>query len=128
MSEGSHLVSDELPTPAEVRCILSLDMAAQLHGMADLSARSIDEKGTLRQIRRARDSSVLLRLNHAVSQEEMTMSSTEDGLDIVALSNRRPFVYALWVMETARAMEQLWTVFEGIDGQEELGSASDASP
>ena len=99
---------DAIPNPSLVRCQLHLDMSLQVHGLLDLAEmRDIDERGTLRQAKQIRDSRLLQRLNEIIPFEELASATQGDGINLDELRIRFPFVYMMWVMDTATEKSEL---------------------
>jgi hypothetical protein len=83
-------------------------MSLQVHGLLDLAEmRDIDERGTLRQAKQIRDSRLLQRLNEIIPFEELASATQGDGINLDELRIRFPFVYMMWVMDTATEMSEL---------------------
>jgi hypothetical protein len=92
-----------LPNPAAARCRLALDLLLNAHvmneqcGIADSKA----DRQLARSISSARDARLLDRLARVMPLEKLLLPDREDAIDLFELSERLPFVYAMWVATTA---------------------------
>jgi len=96
-----------LPSAADARCRLALDLALQIHGLFELAGlRGLDEEGFTRRIREGRDARLLKRLEDVLPPDELLRAFSADRFDLADLADRVPAVHPIWVMTTAVAVHE----------------------
>ncbi|MDG4838282.1 hypothetical protein O7631_17325 [Micromonospora sp. WMMD967] len=97
-----------LPSPAEVRCRISLDLAMQIRMLAaDAGAVNLDEAKLAEQASQVRDQDVVGRLHEVLPRAEIDRDSSDHGIAIESLTARLPFVFAIWVYQSALTADAL---------------------
>jgi len=100
-------VSDEhlqLPSPAEVRCTVGLDLPLIAHGLSELSGRRDDEiRALLRQVLEMHAHALVRKLTGLVPPEVLRKIARRDEVDIFDLTEQLPFVRLIWLLESSYA-------------------------
>jgi hypothetical protein len=96
-------MSDELlPSPAQVRCRLAIDLPLQLRGLLEAyPAAGVNPNRFSERYVAQRDSVLIKRLEEVIPVEELTHAIQGRSLDMDALARRVPAAHAMWVMITA---------------------------
>lgn len=96
-------MSDELlPSPAEVRCHLAIDLPLQLQGLLETyPAAGVHPNRFIQHYVSLRESVLIKRLEEVVPMDELTHATQGRSLDLDALARRVPAAHTMSVMITA---------------------------
>jgi hypothetical protein len=104
-------VNDLLPTAAEVKCQLAVDLPLQLRGMLMMTKKQYDPERFVEYYVSLRNRDLMQRLELVVSKADLELAQRGGrGLDIGALAQRVPSAYAMWVMITALTAKRAMSV------------------
>lgn len=92
-----------LPSPAAARCQLAHDVLLNSHVMHELRgvADPKADQALARSVIATRDALLIERLTRVLPLEHLVPAEGEGTINLADLSERLPFVYAIWVATTA---------------------------
>ncbi|MEU5074383.1 hypothetical protein [Streptomyces asoensis] len=95
-----------LPSPAEVHCLLAQDIELRLRALFDLMNVPLKSE-VVRQVTSYRDDRFLHKLKAIIPAEVLGRSTRQGELDLDDVIASRPYIEAMYAMETARALDDV---------------------
>lgn len=97
---------------------LARDLPLQIAGLVDLAQRpDIDLGRLIRDVRKARDSNVLIRLAESVDLLELVRHADGETISLEDLEERVPHSSVIYTFESAQAVAALAGMFESDSGE-----------